>query len=75
MDLAAGKPAAGMLDPALPVGILESMGIRPQNGTGRLVRSELFNKEPEVREFPRVTWESDRDTDVRRVYYGQQDTA
>ena len=75
LDIAAAKASAEALDTALPAGILESMGIRPQNGTGRLVRSELFNKEPDVREFPRVTWESDRDTDVRRVYYGQQDTA
>lgn len=64
-------PAAVSLSPALPLGLLEKMGVTPAGRTQRLVRSELFHKEPEVREFPfpRNDADTSRPTDVRRVYY------
>jgi hypothetical protein len=47
------------------------MGVTPAGRTQRLVRSEFFHKEPEVREFPfpRNDADTSRPTDVRRVYY------
>ncbi len=73
----AREPAAGSFTPAFPVGLLERMGVTPAGRTGQLVRSELFHKEPEVRGFPFAQDDSDtaRSGDVRRAYYGQQDTA
>ena len=64
-------PAAGSLSLALPLGLLEKMGVTPAGRTQRLVRSEFFHKEPEVREFPfpRNDADTSRPTDVRRVYY------
>lgn len=69
----AGEPkrAAVSFTPELPLGLLEKMGVTPAGWTGQFVRSELFHKEPEVREFPfpRNDADASRPADVRRVYY------
>jgi hypothetical protein len=68
------EPYFGLTEPYLPVGLAQSMGVVPPN-RGQLIRSELFIKEPEVRECAMERSDTTRETDVRRAYYGRQGTA
>ena len=68
------EPITRSIEPHLPLGLARSMGVVPPN-PGQLIRSELFIKEPEVRECPVEAREAPPETDVRRVYYGRQGTA
>lgn len=68
------EPYASPIEPYLPVGLAQSMGVVPPN-RGQLIRSELFAKEPEARECAVEHLDATPETDVRRAYYGRQGTA
>lgn len=68
------EPYVSPIEPYLPVGLAQSMGVVPPN-RGQLIRSELFTKEPEVRESAMKRSDTIPETDVRRAYYGRQGTA
>ena len=68
------EPSVATIQPHLPVGLAESMGVVTPN-RGQLIRSELFIKEPEVRECAVEACDSTPVIDVRRAYYGRQGTA
>ena len=68
------EPYSSPIEPDLPMGLAQSMGVVPLN-RGQLIRSELFIKEPEVRECAVERRDTTPEIDVRRAYYGRQGTA